>query len=116
MKKIQCNVAQSQSQRRQNWNNSLENSRFHGRGQVGFRGRGRSGFGRGRGRSERPIHQVCGKTGHLALDCWHKFDRQYTSSGARSNNMQLVPHQFRPHANLSMGNALATPTTIYDPN
>ena len=30
--------------------------------------------------------------------------------------MQFAPHQFRPHANLSVGNTLATPATIYDPN
>jgi hypothetical protein len=28
--------------------------------------------------------QVCGKVGHLALDCWHRFDESYTSEVNRS--------------------------------
>ena len=30
--------------------------------------------------------------------------------------MQQMPHQFRPHANLSIGNTLATLAIIYNPN
>jgi hypothetical protein len=49
--------------------------------------RGRSGFhsqrGRGRGRSHfspasnRPVCQVCNKPGHVALQCYHRFDNTY---------------------------------------
>ena len=91
-------MAQSQPLRKGNWNNfsktsrSGENPRFHGRNQNGFRGIGRSGFGRGRGRSDRPICQFCLKVGHLALDCWHRFDRQYTNSVGNLSDMQYVPH------------------------
>jgi len=28
-------------------------------------------------RSERPICQICGKVGHLALDCYHRMDYAY---------------------------------------
>ena len=66
------------------------------------RGRGRNNNGRGKGRGpssnhfnhqfspsqfsqpqgsntrlERPIYQICGKTGHLALDCYHRMDYAY---------------------------------------
>ena len=49
---------------------------------------GRSNFnpnrGRGRGRhsssynSNRPVCQVCQKSGHTALQCYHRFDNSYT--------------------------------------
>uniref|UniRef100_A0A2N9H307 Uncharacterized protein n=1 Tax=Fagus sylvatica TaxID=28930 RepID=A0A2N9H307_FAGSY len=49
------------------------------------RGGGRSYFstsrGRGRGRqnySNRPVCQVCQKPGHVALQCYHRFDNSYT--------------------------------------
>ena len=28
-------------------------------------------------RSERPTYQICGKLGHLALDCYHRMDYEY---------------------------------------
>jgi histone deacetylase 1/2 len=68
----------------------------------GFGGPGGRGFGSGRGRGQqqmprqnqqrrslptgptatynnfgRPICQVCFKTGHTAIDCWHRFDENY---------------------------------------
>ena len=57
--------------------------------------------GRGRGRSQgnRPICQVCGKIGHLALTCYHRFDNNYTRDSRP--NMQAL---------------LATPQSQCDPN
>lgn len=67
-----------------------------GRGPPGGRGRGRGGFGRGRGNQQqyrgnnfnhrtqgnsndnRPLCQVCLKKGHLAPDCWHRYEENYT--------------------------------------
>uniref|UniRef100_A0A2N9HHK9 Reverse transcriptase Ty1/copia-type domain-containing protein n=1 Tax=Fagus sylvatica TaxID=28930 RepID=A0A2N9HHK9_FAGSY len=41
------------------------------------RGKGRSGFS-----SNCPTFQVCNKTGHVALQCYHRFDNSYSNSGA----------------------------------
>ena len=59
--------------------------------------RGRS---RGRGSSNngsRPTCQVCGKLGHMALTCYHRFDNSYSSD----SNMQAL---------------LATPQPLVDEN
>ena len=59
----------------------------HGRGQGGPRGRGRTGFGRGNGNGgygNRPVCQLCGKAGHVALKCYYRFDIRFNgqSEGA----------------------------------
>jgi len=36
--------------------------------------------GRGRGRMSKLICQVCNKTGHTAVQCYHRFDKSYTGS------------------------------------
>lgn len=55
-----------------------------GRGNPGGgRGRGNPGGGRGRGRTsgggvdKRPICQVCFKRGHIATDCWYRYDEDF---------------------------------------
>nr|CAD40946.1 OSJNBa0027G07.12 [Oryza sativa Japonica Group] len=45
-------------------------------------GRGRGNMPRGRGQQQqrtdpRPICQVCYKRGHVAAECWHRFDENY---------------------------------------
>nr|AAK53852.1 Putative retroelement [Oryza sativa Japonica Group] len=43
-------------------------------------GRGNTGGanpGRGRGNDTRPVCQVCHKRGHVASDCWHRYDENY---------------------------------------
>jgi hypothetical protein len=67
------------------------NNRRRGRGHGGGHGRG---FSNGQGgftggapvgkRGDMTPCQVCGKVGHLALDCWHRFDESYTSEVNRS--------------------------------
>jgi hypothetical protein len=42
-----------------------------------------SGFPAGK-KGDKISGQVCGKIGHLALDCWHMFNESYTSEGNRS--------------------------------
>uniref|UniRef100_A0A2N9ID99 Reverse transcriptase Ty1/copia-type domain-containing protein n=1 Tax=Fagus sylvatica TaxID=28930 RepID=A0A2N9ID99_FAGSY len=50
----------------------------------------RSNRGRGRGRNSpnnaRPVCQVCNRTGHVALHCYHRFDNSYYSE--KSADMQ----------------------------
>jgi hypothetical protein len=64
---------------------------YAGRGGRGNHGRSRGGRGRSRGRggaprssdrsnstsSSQPICQICGKTGHTAVRCWHRNDESY---------------------------------------
>nr|AAK55460.1 putative gag-pol polyprotein [Oryza sativa Japonica Group]AAP54977.1 retrotransposon protein, putative, Ty1-copia subclass [Oryza sativa Japonica Group] len=52
------------------------------RGGFGRGGRGRgapsgASQGRGRGNDTRPVCQVCHKRGHVASDCWHRYDDSY---------------------------------------
>lgn len=49
------------------------NSRSRGRGSRG---------GQGRGNGSRPACLVCGKQGHIAINCYHRFDRAYQSPQA----------------------------------
>jgi hypothetical protein len=100
---------------------SLAGAHFASRGHSGSRGNrggrfsnpsqsGRASFSssqrtnrgrpRGRGSSQnnsRPTCQVCGKFGHMALNCYHRFDNSYSSEP----NMQAL---------------LATPCTPVDDN
>nr|XP_025880529.1 uncharacterized protein LOC112938674 [Oryza sativa Japonica Group]XP_025880530.1 uncharacterized protein LOC112938674 [Oryza sativa Japonica Group] len=54
-----------------------------GRGDGGSRGRGNMRANRGRGGNQqqcvdtRPVCQVCYKRGHVAAECWHRFDANY---------------------------------------
>ncbi|XP_052159482.1 uncharacterized protein LOC127776994 [Oryza glaberrima] len=58
----------------------------HGGGNPRGRGAGRGGSGQGGGRGRgngrggadnRPTCQVCHKKGHVAADCWHRYDENY---------------------------------------
>uniref|UniRef100_A0A2N9FDU4 Reverse transcriptase Ty1/copia-type domain-containing protein n=1 Tax=Fagus sylvatica TaxID=28930 RepID=A0A2N9FDU4_FAGSY len=64
--------------------------------------RTKHGRGRGRGHSSngsRPMCQVCGKLGHIAFTCYHRFDKAYATE--RNANLQAL---------------LATPQPQYDNN
>ncbi|KAL0705135.1 hypothetical protein Bca4012_071560 [Brassica carinata] len=67
------------------------NPNYRGRGRSTYRGRG--GYStRGRGfvqhqspsnsSGERPVWQICGRTGHTALKCYNRFDNNYQSPTA----------------------------------
>lgn len=61
---------------------SSTGNRGGGRGGFGRGGRGRgapsgASQGRGRGNDTRPVCQVCHKRGHVASDCWHRYDDSY---------------------------------------
>lgn len=53
----------------------------------------------------------------MALNCWHRFDSQYAAqAGFKPQRYDdgVGQQNFRPRANLSMTNMLATPATVYD--
>ena len=90
------------------------------RGGYGYRGRGRSGRGGNWNPGNKPQCQLCGKFGHVVVDCYYRFDQSFKVSGASdsSSQQQGMPHgqgrgAFSSHAMAAM---LATPETVADPN
>lgn len=48
---------------------------------------GRGSYNRGgkvNWNSTKPQCQVCGKHGHTALECWHRFDQEFQPSHSQS--------------------------------
>ena len=119
---FQANLIQANPQFRKN------DGRSNGSGfrcqTFSSRGNGKSGKGGRRGRSNKPICQVYGKSGHIALDYWHRYDEQFASQNTQSNAahqfqshpFQSQPNTPRPRASLLISNAIATLATLYDPN
>ncbi|MDV3143336.1 MAG: DDE-type integrase/transposase/recombinase, partial [Sweet potato little leaf phytoplasma] len=115
----------------QNFNtNNRQNGYGRGnqRGQGG-RGRGRSrgygygnGYGNGNFSNNRPVCQVCGKSGHSALACYQRFNKEFsgpTSSQNRGDNNNRQNGQNIPSPNAFMANQncnsfIATPETVAD--
>ncbi|XP_010463247.1 PREDICTED: uncharacterized protein LOC104743913 [Camelina sativa] len=75
-------------QAQQTGNGNQSRGGYRGRGWSSGQNRVRGGYSsRGRGFSqhqsnprasgERPICQICGRTGHIAFDCWNRFDKNY---------------------------------------
>lgn len=93
------------------------------------RGNGTRGRGRGRGYdnyNNRPICQVCGKVGHSAMVCYHRFDKEFSPIQNRGNgnmnfngNMNYPPNrgsgQSQPNVFMT-AQQTATPETIADPS
>lgn len=68
-------------------NGSNANQHFNHGGnnnQGSFRGRGRGG------RGNKPICQVCGKAGHIAVKCYHRFDMSFQGGETRNTQQQHV--------------------------
>ncbi|PON91412.1 Zinc finger, CCHC-type, partial [Trema orientale] len=55
------------------------------RGPTNYRGRGRGMRG---GRGNKPVCQVCGKAGHIALKCYHRFDLSFQGDSSSSSTPQ----------------------------
>ncbi|KAM6550257.1 hypothetical protein CsatB_000065 [Cannabis sativa] len=68
-------------------NNNRGSHSYGGRGYRGSSRGGRAGNtnygGRGRG-SNRPICQLCGRTGHTVVKCFHRFDINFTGPPAEN--------------------------------
>lgn len=62
---------------------SGQSTRYDSIGQRNFRSFSPGGQGRGRGRNfnkPRVVCQLCGKSGHVVLQCYHRFDIHYTGN------------------------------------
>lgn len=55
------------------------------RGSANYGGRGRGMRG---GRGNKPACQVCGKAGHIALKCYHRFDLSFQGDSSSSSTQQ----------------------------
>jgi hypothetical protein len=71
----------------------------HGGGRSNFysnrsRGRGRQNFS-----FNRPVCQVCQKVGHVALQCYHRFDNSYTIESTSPTQALLATSQQAPDPN-----------------
>nr|KYP39759.1 hypothetical protein KK1_038920 [Cajanus cajan] len=76
---LQANLAQGNFHTRKQPNNQgrgFSNNFNNGKGSQRCRGCGRSNRNSGRGNKQQC--QVCGKIGHIALHCWHRYDQHYT--------------------------------------
>lgn len=92
-------------------------------GNPSFSNQNSAGRGRGRGRSggnNRPMCQVCGKFGHTALICYHRFDKEYSpssnegrGSGGAPMNSNTNPTVFATQASNPF---VATLETVGDPS
>lgn len=94
-------------------NNSWRGQNSNNRGGRSSRGsRGRSG-----GRNNRPICQVCGKTGHPVAHCYFRFNQSYMGSVPYSNSGQgkvisaNSQHSYQPHPAY-----VASASTVADSN
>lgn len=104
---LSANIAQTSSQKNQSPKpvsnpssgqyRQFSNSQGQGPRSQNFRGSTRGGNSRGRGRfgnaSNRPQCQVCGKAGHMAWQCFHRFNHQFVSPFAQGSTSQPRPSQ-----------------------
>lgn len=128
---MQANVAQRKGTGDGNDGNSgFGRGSFNPHGSRGGR-RGRGRFGRGgRWNQGRPQCQVCGKMGHLAWNCYQRFNQDYPNPFPSQNAVNPPPsaafhnpsqQRSQMQAYLSQQDTssaqtyLATPSTVYDP-
>lgn len=83
------------------------NNNNRGRGTNRGRG-GRNSNNRG---GNRPICQVCGRSGHTALKCYHRFDLSFQGEGNSNNSDQNTDE---PQAMLATANTVADPQWYLD--
>ena len=63
--------------------NNGGNQNYYGHEQSNQRVKGWGGYGRGNGSGHggnRPICQLCGRAGHVALKCYHRFDINFNGN------------------------------------
>jgi histone deacetylase 1/2 len=92
--------------------NSFRGGRRGGRGGRGGRGRG--------GRNSDLQCQVCSKTGHSALGCWHRYDPQYQAQNNAYHGFHPAPRPaYNPYGNspsFGYGNTAVGPNFGFPPS
>lgn len=92
----------------------------HFSGNHNNKGRGRFGsHGRGQSWNNNKIQcQLCGKQGHMIVQCYYKFDRSFTGlsqfNHSVQGNLAQCPNQNSATNSAQMGALLATPEAILD--
>nr|KYP31488.1 Retrovirus-related Pol polyprotein from transposon TNT 1-94 [Cajanus cajan] len=104
-----------------NTREEFRGGRFHNRG-GNWNNRGRFNAGRGNGRSNwnqtgqnnwnqnKSTCQICGKIGHIALNCYYRYNQEYQNH-PQANNTQFQPSGY----DISETITLATASTVQDP-
>ena len=97
--------------------NTFRGHPAHFRGRYGHRGRGRSSPG-GRyypssGANNKPHCQICGKPGHTAMKCFHRFDDSYQhqSQSSRGSSASISSFPTASHASQAY---IASPKDVKD--
>lgn len=101
-----ANLAHSASKNSSNENKNKSNWRRSPRGGRG-RGRGRGRYGRNQ--NSRPICQVCGKLGHTASICYHRYNRAYIGITPEKQQNQNSSNSANPYSAY-----LTTPDSMID--
>ena len=91
---------------RKNGSNASQHFNHGGNNNQGsFRGRGSGG------RGNKPVCQVCGKAGHIAIKCYHRFDLSF-QDGETSNTQKQ--HVSQPSNASSSQAFVASPSSVRD--
>ncbi|KAJ1417820.1 Zinc finger, CCHC-type superfamily [Sesbania bispinosa] len=105
---------------------------FRGRGTNNYRGRNQANFrGRSTGRSQgrgidrhynRTVCQVCNKPGHIAINCYHRFNPSYQetpmnqpSTYPDKQHRAMITENFLEEQS-GMSALMTVPETFYDPS
>ncbi|KAF7845535.1 Retrovirus-related Pol polyprotein from transposon TNT 1-94 [Senna tora] len=113
---ISANIVQTQSKTYQKGQSSAQfnngNQRGGFQGRPPFRGRGRNRGGR---QGNRTMCQVFGRLGHIAINCYNRFDQNYTAETLRQAQIQHQQNQnSRSGTSNNVEALLATPETLFD--
>lgn len=106
-----ANIAYNRQNTLSQGNNKNQFNKGQGRGYINknlrgnYKPKGRGGRGGNiRTNNSKPICQLCGKIGHVAGNCWHRFDEEFSPA---SHNQEFG----------NKGSAyIATPDVVADPN
>lgn len=74
-----ANVVNNTEYKGNKFNSNTQNSNWRGSNFRNHRG------GRSKGRMFKPTCQVCNKTGHITMNCFHRFDKSYSNLSIDAN-------------------------------
>ncbi|KAF7831079.1 Retrovirus-related Pol polyprotein from transposon TNT 1-94 [Senna tora] len=96
------------------YNSNNSNSGYNSNSSRGnFQGRGNQGRSQNRGgrtwQGNKPQCQVCGRMGHIAINCYNRFNQSYTEA-----SLTQFLNQNKPNNGAPVEALLATPETLCD--